>query len=167
MAISKPRSSTEAGVSIPSEVKSGTEHSVGTSPQLDENIVRASAEALKEGGLVDKVRFLQGNVEVTLQLPVSHTDTVMREVIYHRGKPWIFDRGVPKVVPRYVLGMLARKKKEHVRFSGQRTASGEAINRVDRMPFMRFSHTYRSLETQPRAQAAETEWYRRQLQHHF
>jgi hypothetical protein len=102
-----------------------------------------------------------------LALPSSAQDTVMREVVYHRGRPYIFDRGVPKVVPRYILGMLARKKKETIRFSGQRAASGDAINRVERRPYHRFSHTYRSLETKPEAQARETEWYQKQLQHHF
>lgn len=161
------RASTEAVAHIPSEVKVGTEQGVSTNPQLPSTIIEASAEALKEGGLADKLAFLSGRVEVTLGLPASAQDTVMREVIYHKGVHYIFDRGVPQVVPRFILGMLARKKKETVKFSGQRAANGDALNRVDRRPYHRFSHTYRSLETSPEAQARETEWYRKQLQHHF
>lgn len=153
---------------IPDRVTAGEEHSVDTDvSQLPSDVIAASAETLSDEKYLDELNWLNQKVEVTLALPSDPQDLVMREVVYHQGYPYVFDRGVPKVIPRYVLGMLARKKKEIVRFSGQRHMDGSALNRVSRAPFTRFNHSYRSLETSPAEQARETEWYNKQCRHHF
>lgn len=97
--------------------------------------------------------FMHEPVEVLVMDSQNQSDTTQLVDIKVNGKSYYLMRGQWKVVPRFVLEILAKAKKESWNFSFKKNSDG-STNDVDRMSrILRYPHQFR--DKNPAGQA----WY--------
>lgn len=90
-----------------------------------------------------ELAFMHESVEVLVMDSQNQSDTTTLVDIKVNGKSYFLIRGQWKVVPRFVLEILAKSKKEAWNFSFKKNSDGSTSD-VDRMSrILRYPHQYR------------------------
>lgn len=124
-------------------------------------VMPVEAENPQMASYIDELAFEAQSVTVTVLPNSDRTDTTKLVTVGVNGKQFHFLRGQPRQVPRYVLGKLARAKKE-AWFFGYDKASDGTTRQTDQMQqYLRFPHHW--LPHDPKNMAREQAWYERQV----
>ena len=107
----------------------------------------ASDIQLLEGpGAVDYAKdlaFMNEKVEVTILPSQNQADTTQLVTITVNGKAYHMLRGQPTVVPRFVLEILAKSKKEAWTFGYKKNADGSTSDTDQMSRILRYPHQFK------------------------
>lgn len=114
-----------------------SEELVATNPEI---VVVEGADAV---AYADQLAFMNEKVEVMILESYDEKDTTRLVRLGVNGKKYNFLRGVWTTVPRYVLEMLARLKKESWTFSYKKNADGSTSDKDQMHRILRYPHQFR------------------------
>lgn len=105
------------------------------------------------GSLARDLAFMSEEVEVLILPSYDRGDTTRLVSVSVNGKSYYLMRGKWEKVPRFVLEIILRAKKESWQFSYKRAADGTPSDTSDSFNLLRYPHHFR--DQNPKGQA----WY--------